>query len=260
MNENKSIKIHENQIVLHSIKDEISICSEFNENKHGKENVSNKNRKNVNIDHRQIQEFLKYSGKLKRERRHSWPEGLSGPKESVADHSYQLILMVILYHDKLDKEVDLVKCIYMAALHDLPESITGDIPLTEQTDRIKEIKKKNEMNAMETICSVLGKELGVSFFDLYKEYEENKSYEAKFVRALDKIEAFQQHNQDPLETWILKEKEMVFQDKYMIDFCKFDSCMISLAQKVIQDSIDKLIKGREDINELKKGSLLSNNS
>jgi putative hydrolase of HD superfamily len=72
------------------------------------------------------------------EKRHSWPLGLSGPKESVADHSYQLIVLVLIYHDKLDQQVNLLKCIYMAAIRDLPEAICGDIPLTDQTEKIRE--------------------------------------------------------------------------------------------------------------------------
>jgi len=204
------------------------------------------------IDHSKIQEFLKFSAKLKTEKRHSWPEGLKGPKESVADHSYQLIVMVMIYHDKLDQKVDLLKSIYMAAIHDLPEAITGDIPLTDQTEKIKENKKIREMNAMEKICETLGDDLGISLFDLYREYEENLCYEAKFVRALDKIEAFQQHYYDPLETWISKEKEMLFQERYMIDFCKFDNCLLSLAEKVKEDCIRKLYEAGENVDEIKR--------
>ncbi len=47
-------------------------------------------------------EFLSLAAKLKITRRHSWPEGLEGPRESVADHSWRLITMIMLYSEKLD--------------------------------------------------------------------------------------------------------------------------------------------------------------
>lgn len=199
------------------------------------------------FDHSKISEFLNYTNKLKLEKRHSWPLGLNGPRESVADHSYQLIMLVMLYHDKLDQKVDLLKSIFMAAIHDLPEAICGDIPLTDQTEQIKEAKKINEMNAMECICAALETKENLKLLELYKEYEANECYEAKFVRALDKIEAFQQHCQDPLETWIQKEKEMVFQDKFMVEFCRFDSCMLSLARKTREDCVKKLKEAGENV-------------
>jgi len=204
------------------------------------------------VDHSKIAEFLKFTQKLKIEKRHSWPLGLNDARESVADHCYQLIIMVILYHDKLEQKVDLLKSIYMAAIHDLPEAICGDIPLTQQTDKIKQIKKENEMNAMDRICATLDETLGKSLFELYKEYERNECYEARFVRALDKIEAFQQHCEDPLDTWIHKEKVMVFQDKFIVDFCRFDSCLLSLAHKTKDDCIRKLKDAGEDLDMLRK--------
>lgn len=47
-------------------------------------------------------DFLHLAGKLKTVRRHSWPEGIDNPRESVADHSWRVILMIMMYADKLD--------------------------------------------------------------------------------------------------------------------------------------------------------------
>lgn len=38
--------------------------------------------------------FLELASKLKLELRHSWPGGKDGRRESVAEHSWRLVLMV----------------------------------------------------------------------------------------------------------------------------------------------------------------------
>lgn len=214
-----------------------------------KENANSKT--NKSIDQNSYLKFLALAGKLKSERRHSWPQGHNQPRESVADHSWRLVLMVMLYWNKLDQNVDLSKCLCMAAIHDLAEALTGDIPLVDQTKDSRELKIIREMKAMEEMLAILDSETQKNFFDIYNEYEAQKSYESKFVKALDKIEAFQQHNEDPLETWLPKEKEMYFQDKYIYEYCKFDSVLEALGKQVIENGIKKLIEGGENIELIK---------
>jgi 5'-deoxynucleotidase YfbR-like HD superfamily hydrolase len=47
------------------------------------------------------------------------------------------------------------------------------------------------------------------FHNLWTEYEEQFSYENKFIKALDKLEAFIQHNEAKFESWEYQEKEYV---------------------------------------------------
>ena len=44
---------------------------------------------------------------------------------------------------------------------------------------------------------IIGKEI----FDLWQEYEKGESYEARFVKAIDKIEAQVQHNEMNYSYW-----------------------------------------------------------
>ena len=60
--------------------------------------------------------FLHLADRLKKEMRHCW--NTDGRRESVAEHSWRLPLMVFRYADRLDQPVNISKCLKMALIHD----------------------------------------------------------------------------------------------------------------------------------------------
>jgi Predicted hydrolases of HD superfamily len=115
----------------------------------------------------------------------------NGEYDSDADHSWMLCLMVLVFHSKLKTKVNVERALKIAIVHDLAEAKIGDIPLCESIDNIKvQIDKKEaEEAAIREICAMLSPEIGDDLFGAWQEYEENATVEAKFVKALDKIEA-----------------------------------------------------------------------
>lgn len=198
-------------------------------------------------------QFLALAQKLKNELRHCWMD--SGRQESVAEHSRRLSLMVMRYAGYLDKEVDILRCLKIALIHDLPESLSGDIAVFKQDAVTKKLKAERELTAMLRIKVELGDDNGDEIFALWHEYEESQSYEGRFVKALDKLEAFIQHNESPLETWENIEKEILFEDKYLRKYCAFDSFLAAFAEKVIEDGVKKLEAAGEDIEKIKRAVL-----
>lgn len=207
--------------------------------------------------------FLQVANQLKIEWRKSWPQGYEAPSGSVAADSWRMTLMLLLYHDKLDRVIDLSKCLQMAIIHDLPEALVGDLPLTKQrSEEIKSEKKLRKIEAMHSILEMLGEAEDPSkqsyFQALYDEYEAQESYEAKVVKAIDKLEAFQQQNEDPLETWLPEQQEdMLFQDQCLMEHCTFDSFLTHLANEIIENGVKKLESNGVDVGEIRKSSALS---
>lgn len=194
-------------------------------------------------------EFLNIAEKLKCETRHSWLS--SGRQESVAEHSWRMSLMVVLFAPYLSQKVNLEKCLKMALLHDLAEAEVGDIPTFEtQTTEAKEKKFLAEKEAMEKICSLLELHLGEEFNTLWKEFEEKESYESKFVNALDKLEVFLQHNEAPFSTWLDLEKDMIFQEKWLRPHCRFDPFILEFAEKILCQARQKIADAGEDIAQI----------
>ncbi len=133
-------------------------------------------------------EFLRLAGKLKEVERYN--EKRNGQKESVADHSWRLALMVFLIAEKLNLDVDILKAMKIALIHDIAESITGDIDavLVMEGKVSKEEKETGEIKAMEEIKNIASDGIGKEIYSLWDEYEKCQTREAKFIKALDKIE------------------------------------------------------------------------
>jgi len=74
---------------------------------------------------RKIIDFIHQTGRLKQIYRFS--EEPKMPKESVADHCWRLALMVAIFSDELALKIDVAKALKIALVHDIAESITGDI-------------------------------------------------------------------------------------------------------------------------------------
>jgi putative hydrolase of HD superfamily len=202
-----------------------------------------------------ILDVLHIAERLKHEMRHSWLS--NGRQESVAEHTWRVAFMVIMMAPYLDQPVDIEKCLKLALLHDLAEAETGDIPVFEnqQQDR-KQVKYDNEQRAMLHIKSMLNDEVGQHIYELWEEYERQECYEAKFVRALDKLEAQLQHNEADLSTWLHREKIMVFQPRWMQRFCEFDSALALLGELIKEDAAEKLRANGDSIAELQEEAIL----
>jgi putative hydrolase of HD superfamily len=129
-----------------------------------------------------INKFLEITGILKRIPRTGWIEvGVYQP-ESVADHSFRTALLCMLYADMED--LDPLKLLRMALIHDLPEAIIGDLIPSQKTTETKE----NEKKAINQILSLLPKPQMENYLAIWNEYDEGKTREAKAVHQLEKIE------------------------------------------------------------------------
>ncbi|MCX6731068.1 MAG: HD domain-containing protein [Candidatus Roizmanbacteria bacterium] len=107
--------------------------------------------------------------------------------ESVAEHSFQLCVIAMVFADQLG--VDREKLIKMAIIHDLGEIFTGDIVWSR--GNIIDIKKRQEKEVVESQgIEALFTKLGnlKEYQDIFLEMTERKSIEASIFWQLDKLE------------------------------------------------------------------------
>ena len=135
---------------------------------------------------KEILNFLTTSGRLKFTYRYS--EVSKIPKESSAAHSWQLSLMVFLIADELNLDINIERALKIAIIHDIAEALTGDVDMILIKDKkvTKEEKYQLEIKAINKLQEFFSKSSKIK--DLWQEYQENKTKEARFVKALDKIE------------------------------------------------------------------------
>ena len=129
-------------------------------------------------------EFFKSSANLKNISRQGWIDKLSLTNpESVADHTFSMAIIGMVLSDS--KNYDTEKILKMILLHDLAESITGDITPEKKPKNDKVIL---ENKIMKNILANLPKILQIQYLKIWEEYQENKSSDAKFVHQIDKFE------------------------------------------------------------------------
>lgn len=190
--------------------------------------------------------FFAYSEKLKTIYRHSYTTDLAR-KESVADHSWMMALLTIILVEQINKKVDQLRAIKMAIVHDLAESLTGDIPAFEISNR-QNTKQVLEIQALKKLISVLPIKSGKEILSLYKEFEDGKTLEAKFVQALDKIEVLMQHNIAHIDTW--DDGDFAIGPYYKDHLFNFDEFIRALKDKVDEDTMKKIVDS-ETLNRVK---------
>jgi putative hydrolase of HD superfamily len=123
-----------------------------------------------------------------------YPLTKSGRQESAADHSWRLSLMCFVVAKELNLEINIEHAIKIAIVHDIAESITGDIDYIQIVEKkiSKEEKQKLELSAMKEIKATLPLKTSEEIYELWLEYEEAKTREAKFIKAMDKLETLTQ--------------------------------------------------------------------
>jgi putative hydrolase of HD superfamily len=126
--------------------------------------------------------FLEIIGILKRTQRTGWIDVRVCQPESVADHTFRTAFLCMLYADIED--LDTLKLLRMALIHDLPEARIGDLMPSEKTMEAKQ----NEEIEIRQILSLLPEKQREKYLAVWNEYQEGKTKEAKAVHQLDKIE------------------------------------------------------------------------
>ncbi len=129
-----------------------------------------------------IIKFLEITGILKQTERTGWVEAGVYEPESVADHTFRTAIICMLYADI--ENLDPLKLLRMALIHDIPEAITGDLTPKQKDKKIEE----NEENAINQILDLLPTKQKKNYSAIWNEYRKGKTKEAQAVLQLEKIE------------------------------------------------------------------------
>jgi len=140
-------------------------------------------------------DFMRVVGKLKEVKRTGWVRSGVAGAESVADHMYRMAMMGFALGRV--EGIDSTKCIKMALVHDLAESIVGDLVVEgdKQDNITREEKQKKEREALYGICDALGGAAGEEIRTLWEEFETGDSAETRHLKDLDRFEMVLQANE-----------------------------------------------------------------
>ncbi len=131
-----------------------------------------------------IVELFQQSMKLKCLKRTGWVEKNILNCETVAEHSYGVALLASFV--KIPKNINREKLIKMGLLHDLGETIIGDIISEIGTYIDLEKQKDKKIKERDALNHILSK--NDELREIAIEYLECKTPTAKFSKELDKLE------------------------------------------------------------------------
>jgi putative hydrolases of HD superfamily len=103
--------------------------------------------------------------------------------ENSAEHSWHLSLAVLSFLENSNEQVDVLRCLKMAILHDVVEIDAGDQIVYTRDDG----KFERELLAAKRIFGLLPKELGDEFLELWISFEKKECPESRFVGSLDRF-------------------------------------------------------------------------
>lgn len=156
----------------------------------------------------------------------------SDRRENDAEHSWHLAMMVLVLSEHSNEPIDVLKVISMVLIHDIVEIDAGDIFLYDTNKSHN--NTVNELKAAKRIFGMLPTEQSEKLINIWLEFEQGETKEAKFAKAIDRLEPIMQNLENEGGTW--KEFEVPF------DKVKEKSEPIEKGSSFIWNYIKDLIK------------------
>jgi len=119
--------------------------------------------------------------------------------ENDAEHSWHLAMMVMVLAEYANEPVNVLRVIKMVLIHDIVEIDAGD---TFLYDTVKNhTNTDEELIAAHRIFGLLPEDLCQDFTSLWIEFEDGLTADAKFAKAIDRLEPVLQNISNNGGTW-----------------------------------------------------------
>ncbi len=112
---------------------------------------------------------------------------VSAPRqENDAEHSWHLAMMVLLLAEHSDEPIDAGHTVQLVLVHDLVEIHAGDTPLYDTS--AGEDQRERETLAADELFGLLPDDQARRLRALWDEFEERRTPEARFAKAMDRLQ------------------------------------------------------------------------
>lgn len=158
--------------------------------------------------------------------------------ENDAEHSWHLAVMAILLSEYSESnELDILHVIKMVLIHDLIEIYAGDTFCYDK--KANKDKFLREQEAAEKLFNILPSDQTQEFLNLWHEFEELKTPEARFASCLDRIQPLLLNYKSHGHVWkkLGVTSKNVFKRNEMLE--KNVPLLWEYVKEVIDDSIKK---------------------
>lgn len=161
----------------------------------------------------------------------------SDRNENDAEHSWHLSLMAIVLADHANAPINLLKVIKMLLIHDIVEIDAGDTFIYDTQKN--HVNTEEERKAARRIFGLLPDDQANDLIAIWEEFEEGQTDEAKFARAMDRLEPLLQNTSNNGGTWneFGVNYEKVYTKKQVIK--QGSERIWQYAEQLINDSVER---------------------
>ncbi|MFC9975601.1 HD family hydrolase [Spirillospora sp. NPDC127200] len=107
-------------------------------------------------------------------------------RENDAEHSWHLALMVLVLAEYADEPIDTARTVQLVLVHDLVEIYAGDTFLYDEAAAADQAER--EEAAADRLFALLPPDQSATFRELWDEFEERRTPEARFAKAMDRLQ------------------------------------------------------------------------
>lgn len=157
--------------------------------------------------------------------------------ENDAEHSWHLAMMTLVLAQHSDTPVDMLKVLKMVLIHDIVEIDAGD---TFIYDTVKNhTNTDEELIAAKRIFGLLPAEQAEEMIAIWQEFEDGQTHEAKFAKAMDRLEPLLQNTSNNGGTWreFDVDYQTVYEKKKVIK--EASASIWQYAENLLNESVDK---------------------
>ena len=130
--------------------------------------------------------FILEIDKLKAIYRRTMVKNDNNRQENSAEHSWHISLCAQLLHEYAEQKVDINRVIRMLLIHDIVEIDAGDMFAFDDPSLMAEQEEK-EIAAAKRIFGLLPDSQSDGMLNLWLEFEEATSNDARFAKSIDRI-------------------------------------------------------------------------
>ena len=109
-----------------------------------------------------------------------------GRHENDAEHAWHMAMMVYLLKEYANEDLDISKAMMMCLIHDIVEIDAGDTYAYDRDGLMSQ--QEREQKAAQRIFGLLPEDQKNEMIQLFNEFEEYKTPEARFARAMDNFQ------------------------------------------------------------------------
>ena len=120
-------------------------------------------------------------------------------RENDAEHAWHMAIMTLLLSEYANEPIDQLRTISMLLIHDLVEIRAGDTYAYDEAG--KATQRERELAAADEIFAMLPPDQGKKLRALWDEFEDGDTPEARFARAMDRVQPMMLNNATDGRMW-----------------------------------------------------------